>query len=146
MTFPTGLAEGDVLMVDVAHLADGRHAVGREIPKLAGGEPDQSVLALFRHELSHVAGCTDELGAFVGVHFHIVDKGTDRDVCHGKSIAGLDVGVSAAPDNVAHFQAVGSKDVTLFAVLVLQQRNVSRTIGVVLDGLNRLRSCRFCPA
>jgi len=53
-----------------------------------------------------------------------------------EGVAGLDVGVSAAPHGVAHFQAVGSEDVAFLAVLLLQQRDVSRTVGVVLDGLN----------
>ena len=40
-------------------------------------------------------------------------------------------------DHVAHVQIVGSEDVRFFAVLVLDQRDVRGTVGVVFDGQDR---------
>ena len=91
VAFPAGLADGDVLVVDVADLADGRLALRGEVAQLAGGEADQSVFALFRHQLRHVAGGADELGALFGVDLDVVDEGTDRDAGHRQGVAGLDI-------------------------------------------------------
>ena len=65
------------------------------ISQLTGGEPDQGVSAFFSHQLSHDASGTGQLRALAGVQLNVVDKGTNRDVQHGQSIAGLDVGASA---------------------------------------------------
>ena len=43
-------------------------------------------------------------------------------------------GVGTGNDGVADFQAVGGDDITFFAVLILHQRNVSGTVGVVFQG------------
>lgn len=42
--------------------------------------------------------------------------------------------VGAADDGVAHGEAEGSEDVSLFAVRVVQESDVCRAVGVVLDG------------
>ena len=39
-------------MVDVADLADGGHAVRRNVAQLAGRQTDQRISAFFRHQLS----------------------------------------------------------------------------------------------
>ena len=75
-----GLAEVHVLVVDVAHLADGGHAVDGHVAQLAGGQADQGVLAFLGHQLGHVAGAAHQLGALAGVQLDVVDDGTHRDV------------------------------------------------------------------
>src|SRR5215204_1586659 len=50
-TAAAGLADRDVLVIDVADLADRRHAFGIDLPDLARGQLDRRVLAFTRHEL-----------------------------------------------------------------------------------------------
>src|ERR1700731_943820 len=45
------LADGDVLVIGVAHLADGRHALDQHLAGLAGGQLEQSVLAFLGDQL-----------------------------------------------------------------------------------------------
>ena len=134
MTLTTGLADVHVLMVDVAHLADGSNAVQGNVAHLTGRQTHQSVTILLSHQLSLVAGGANQLAALTGVQLHVVDDGTDGDVGERQSVAGLDVGVGAGHHGVAHLQALGSQDVALHAVLILDQGDVSAAVGIVLQG------------
>ena len=51
---------------------------------------------------------------------------------HG--VARLDVGLGAAHDRVAHLQTLRVDDVSLLAIDVVQQRDASGAVGIVLDG------------
>ena len=76
-------------MVDVADLADGGHAVRRNVAQLAGGQTDQRISAFFCHQLSLDAGGAGQLSAFAGIQLHVVDEGTDRDVGQRQRVAWL---------------------------------------------------------
>src|SRR5208337_4842447 len=93
-----GLAELDVALLGVAHLAH-RGPAGRvDPPDLAGRHPQLGVAAL------------------VGVH-----HGAGRDAAQRQRVARLDVGPGAALHPVAHRQALRADDVALLAVRVVQQ-------------------------
>ena len=121
-------------MVDVAYLANGRHAVYRYVSQLAGWQSDQCLVAFFCHQLSHDTGCTSKLCALAWVKLNVVDEGTNRNVCQRQCVTGLDVCFCAGFDHVANLQSVRSDDVSLLAVFVLYQCDVSRTVRVVLEG------------
>src|SRR3954447_9920416 len=59
--------------------------------------------------------------------------GADRDVAQRQAVAGLDVGARTVLDPVALPQPVRREDVTLLAVLVVQQRDPGGAVRVVLD-------------
>ena len=92
VAFPAGFADRDVLMVDVADLADAGVAVDVDVALFAGGEADQGVVPFLRHQLRHVAGRADQLGALAGVELDAVDEGTERNVRKGKRVAGTSGG------------------------------------------------------
>ena len=54
----------------------------------------------------------------------------------GRALPGLMSAPAPDTDGVANIQASGSDDVALLAVLVLDQRDVSGTVGIVLQGEN----------
>ena len=62
-------------------------------------------------------------------------EGTDGDRGKGKRVADLDVGVGTRYYLVAYLKTLGSEDVGLFAVCVLNQRDERGTVGIVLDCL-----------
>ena len=128
VAFTASFTDRYVFMVDVAYLANGCHAGYRNVSQLAGWQSDQRHVAFFCHQLSHDAGCARKLCALTWVKLNVVDEGTNRDVGQRQSVAGLDVCVSARLDNIADLQAVGSDDVSLLAVLVLNQRDVSGAV------------------
>ena len=62
-----------------------------------------------------------------------MDGRTGRDVAQRQVVAHLDVGVRASLDDGALLQPLRRDDVTLFAVEVVQERDVRGAVRVVLD-------------
>jgi len=129
-----GLAERDVLVIDVRHLADGGAAVEVHLADLGGGQADLGVVAVFGHQRRGDAGRADQLAAATLVQLDVVDHRPEGDVPQAERVTGLDVGVAARHDLVAGLEAVGGQDVGLLAVCVVQQRDARGAVGVVLDG------------
>ena len=93
-----------------------------------------------------VPAAAGQLRALAGIELHVVDEGTGGDVGQGQGVAGLDVGLGAGGDDVAHLQADGGDDVALLAVFILKQGDMGAAVGIVLQGLRRWRPCRSCSA
>jgi hypothetical protein len=74
-----------------------------------------------------------ELAAPARLELDVVDDRADRDAAQRQGVAGRDVGVLAGRDRHADAQPRGREDVGLLAVDVVQQRDVCRAVGVVLD-------------
>src|SRR5918993_2773903 len=129
-----GLAEALVLVIQVADLADGRHAAQRDAPHLARRQPDGGVVALLGEELGRRAGGPDDLAALAGDELDVVDRGAQRDVRQRQRVADPSVGAGARDDDVADLEAVGQQDVALFAVAVVEQADPRGAVRVVLDG------------
>ena len=120
-------------MLDVGDLADGGEAGGQHLADFTGGHTQQGVLAFLGHELGIGASGAAELTAATGVQFDIVQHRTHRNAGHGKRVAGLDVGLFAGHDHVALLHTQGCKDIAFFTVGIVQQRDASGTVRVVLD-------------
>src|SRR3989441_10309748 len=75
-----GLADRHVLVVEVADLADGGHAVQRDVPHLTRGQLEGGAVALFGEQLRLRARAPAELGAAALVQLDVVHEGADRDV------------------------------------------------------------------
>src|SRR2546422_8835576 len=69
-----------VLVVEVADLADGGHAVQRDGPHLARGQLEGGTVALFGQQLRLSARAPAELGAAALVQLDVVHEGADRGV------------------------------------------------------------------
>src|SRR5919107_3785484 len=75
-----GLAVRDVLVLDVADLADGRVADDGDAPDLARGHAHLRVVAFLGDELREAAGRAHELAALAGPELDVVDLRAERDV------------------------------------------------------------------
>src|SRR5207244_13640334 len=87
-----GLPAGDVLVVDVPDLADGRAARERHAPHLAGREAKDAVALVLRDELDAGPGAARELPALARLQLDVVHERPGRDVLERQRVAGLDVG------------------------------------------------------
>ena len=76
-------------------------------------------LAFFCHELCFGACSTNELSAFARLELDVVNHGTYGDVRKRECVADDDVGIGAALDRVAYFEAVRCEDVALFSVCIV---------------------------
>ena len=65
-----------------------------------------------------------------------MDYGTYRDVLDRQCVARLDVCACGRNNDITNREALGSDDVSLLAVFVLNQRNVCGTVRIVFNGQN----------
>ena len=121
-------------MLLVSDLADRGHALDEDHPHLAAGQTEGGVLALFGHDLGRHSGRADHGAAPAGLHLDIVDEGADGDVPKLGGVAGLDVHARSGLDHLADGKAVGSQDVPLLPVEIVDEGDPRRAVGIVLDG------------
>ena len=133
MALAASLTDLNILMLQIANLTDAGGAVGADDAHLAGRHTDLGVGALLCHQLSISAGGTNQLGALAGMHFHIVDHGTDGNVGNGQAVAGLNVGSGGGQNLVAGLQAHRGNDIALLAIFILNQSDVGAAVGIVLQ-------------
>ena len=129
----TGLSDDDVGVLGVADLADGRAAGHEDAAHLGGRHTDDGVLALLTHELASGTSGTGDSSALTRLELDCVDQGTNGDLGKRHGVAGLDVGASAGHDGIANLEALGSQDVALLAVHVVEQSDASRAVRIVLN-------------
>ena len=129
---PSGFADAEVFMIDVAYLTDGRPAFDEDLANLPGGKADLGITLLLGHQLSVGACGTDQLTATPQLDLNIMDEGTKGDVFQRYRIARLDVSPVAAYDHVPHFHLRRGDNISFLAVPVVQQGNPGATIGIVL--------------
>src|SRR5581483_2164196 len=129
-----GLAARDVLVVDVADLADGRAARERDAAHLARREAQDGKALVLRDELDARAGGAGHLRALPRLQLDVVHERAGRDELERQRVADLDVGRGAGLDGRSDAQLRGREDVGLRAVGVMEQRDARRPVRVVLDG------------
>src|SRR6202011_2618347 len=79
------------------------------------------------------AGRTRELAAAPGLQLDVVHDRADRHPRELHAVTHGDVGAGTRGDGHADAQPLGREDVALLAVDIVQQRDVGRAVGVVLD-------------
>src|SRR5581483_958105 len=120
------LAVRFVFMVDIAHLADGGHALHRHAPHFARRQFQQRHAAFSRNQLRLRARRTGHLPALARTQLDIVNHGAGGNVLEWKSVTGKDVGFGAGGDRAPNFEADGSNNVSLLPVDVIQKRDARR--------------------
>src|SRR3712207_2126595 len=128
-----GLAHRHVLVVGVADDADRGAALRAHHPHLARGQAQRGHAALLGHQLDARAGRAAELAAAPWLELDVVHERADRHHRQRHRVVERDVGPAAGLHGHAHAQPVGREDVALLAVPVVQERDVGRPVGVVLD-------------
>src|SRR2546428_3751139 len=84
-----GLAEGDVLVLEVADLPDGGAAGEAHPSQLARGELHERVVALLRHQLDGGARTAAELAPAPLAQLDVVDHRAERNQREGQAVPGL---------------------------------------------------------
>src|SRR5918995_3570683 len=141
----TGLADLDVLVVDVADLTEGRHAVEMDQTNLARRHPDLRIVTDLGHHLGGRPGRADHLSTLARRELDVVHLRTGRDVAQRQGVTRPDRRVRAGDDHVAHPDAEWRQHVALLAVDVEEQRDPGRAVRVVLDGRDLGRHAGLVP-
>src|SRR5687767_10681736 len=95
-----GLAPTDVLVVEIADLANRRRTVDVDLAGLTGRQTDLRLGAFLCHQLRAGAGRASHLTTATGLELDVVDGGAHRDVLQRQRVAGLDVRSFTGGDGV----------------------------------------------
>jgi hypothetical protein len=88
MSLATSLAQLDVAVIQVPHLADCGIAALTDQAYFTGGKAHLSVIAFFRQELGGSTCCPDQLGAFPLLKLDVVHQRADWNIRNGQAVAG----------------------------------------------------------
>ena len=132
-----GLAQNHILVLRVADLANGRVAIFIHLADFARRQPDLRVTLVARHQRGRAARRTHHLAAPAGSQFDVVNGKTDRNRLERQRIADFRRSRRPAGNGAADLDARRRDDVSLFAVLVLQQRQARRTHRIVFNRRDR---------
>src|SRR6266568_1843163 len=110
-----GLAEGFVLMVKIAHLADRRHALYGKLANFAGRQLHQSNFTFLAEKLRRGPCGPNHLPAATRIQLQVVHHRAGWNVLELQRIARKDVRAFAGRNRRSHFQAHGMEDVALVA-------------------------------
>src|ERR1035437_6047053 len=102
-----GLADGDVLVLEVADLADRGVAVHAHAPELARGHAKKRVRALLRHELRPGSGRARHLPAAARFELDVVHDCAERNRLERKRIPDHDVDRDSGDDRLADRETGG---------------------------------------
>src|SRR5580693_5542039 len=130
---PSGFADRHILVIDVADLPDRRHAVLRNLARLARRQLHQRVLFFLRHQLCRSTRRAHHLSALARLEFQVVNLRAWGNVAQRQRVAHKNVGIRTTDHLLPHLQAFGLKDVALLAVGIRQQRYARRTVRIVLN-------------
>src|SRR5690606_32249036 len=114
-------------------LPNRRAALQMNLPNLTARETNLAPVALLRHELGGHASGTAKLTTAALLQLDVVNRGAERDEAQRQAVAGLDVGMPAGNHRIADLQAIGSQNVRLHAVRVMQKRDTRRAVRIVLN-------------
>src|SRR6266545_3680595 len=101
-----GFANRDVLVIEIADLADGPKALHVDLADLARRHLDRRVAAFLRHELHGRSGAARDLTALSRPQLHVVQLGAEWNVLERQRVARQDVDVLTRDDGIADLEAV----------------------------------------
>ena len=122
-------------VIEVAYLTDSCLTLNRNVSHFAAGKFKRCKSAFFRHKLRSHTGGSRHLTALTGLKFHVVYHSTYGNILQGKAVAYLDIRFRARNNAVTDGKSDRSENISLFAVRIINGRDVRRSVGIVFDGL-----------
>ncbi len=98
---------------------------------LPGRKFDLGIPSLFGHKLC-ISPCTAcYLRPLARLHLNIVDLGTQGYVAKRQNIAWFNVGSGTGNHRIVYKKLMGSHNIALFPVCIIEQGDAGRSIGIV---------------
>ncbi len=140
MPVSTGFANPNILMLRIAHSAYRRSAFLANHSHFAARQNNTNPVTLFGDYLRSVTGAANHFAALTRRHFNIVNLETRRYRTQRHRIARLRLANSTALHPITNLYAKGSKNISLFTVRIVQQRNEAIPVRIIFDARNRSRN------
>ena len=135
-TAASGLAKGLVFVIDIPDLPNGCFAAYGDHPHLTGRQTQNGIFPFFGDKLRAAAGRPRQLGSLTRFQFDVVHHRPQGNVNQPEAIPRLYIRIFARKDRVTYGKAYRRKNIALFAILVVEESNMSRAVGVVFDAGN----------
>ena len=145
-TVAAGLSEHDVHVLRVSDRADSGTACGRNTPNFPGRQRDLRPLRLASNQHGRRSGRTTQTAAATCLEFHVVNLHAQRDRRHWQTVSDFRRRCFTTLHGCASLQTLGGEDKTLLAIGVLDQRDTTGAIWVVLNRLHLAWNIIFVPA
>lgn len=145
MAFRTGLTQGYVGLIFIAHLTNCRHTFNVNHAHFTGRQAKRGVFPFPSLQLRGTTRPADELTSLTPTQLDIVYHQSNRNRFEWQGIAGTDIGFGTGQDPIADVKPVGCDDVAFFAINIVQQGDTSRAVGIVFDRGDLSRDAGFIP-
>ena len=109
-------ADGNILMIEIADLPDGRHTGSQNSPHLPGLQSHLHIAFFAAHNLGKTAGAADQLPALARLQLDVVDRGPQRHRGQGKRIPWTDFRSRTGLHHVIDAQPLGHQNVAFLSV------------------------------
>jgi hypothetical protein len=143
MPHSASLTPTQVLMLNVANLPDGRPTFRPNLTHLTRRENEDRPFIISRQQSSRSTSTADQLTPLSNVHLDIVNVQTGRNILERHCIAVLRLNDRTTLNRVTRSQTSGGKNISLLAISVLNQSNMTRPIRIVLNGCNQPENAVF---
>jgi hypothetical protein len=140
---PAGLSQGSVFVVYVSNLSDGCPARNWNHPHFGRRQSQNSVASFFGDQLSAATCGPSQLCPFARFQLHIVNHCTQRDIGKTQAITRFYVSIAGSQHHVPHRKPNRSKDISFFAIPVVEEGNIGRPIRIVFNAGNFGRNILF---
>ena len=130
-------------MLGVADLSNGCHTDDRNFANFTRGHSELCLIAFFSDDLCKTTGRADHLAAFSRTELNVVNLCTERYILDRQRISRQNIGLFAAQDHRSNRQSDRCDNVTLFAVGILDQRDMGRAVRIVFERSDLSGNSRF---
>ncbi len=136
MPVSSGLADTNILMIQVSDLTNSGPALQTNHSQLTGGQGQMSPMAVLSGQAGDSTGGAYQLASTSGGHFDVVYFHSRRNSGQRHGISDLGLDLCPGEDLLADLQAQRSQDISLLTIGIVQASNMAGTVGVILDGSN----------
>ena len=134
---PTSLADHNVHVLGIADNADRCPAGRRNTPDLAAWQIDLGPIGVTGRQHCTRPRRTTKHAATAWLHLNIVDRHPQRDLKQRKAIAYRRCRPRTAIKRLPGLKSLGSQDITLLTILVVQKGDARRAVGIVLNRVDQ---------
>ena len=133
-TGSSGFAQHDRHMIPVTNLSNRRPTGGRNAANLATGQGDLRPIGLARHQRGIRTGAATHAATAPGQQLDAMNRGTKRDILERQRIPDRWRRGRAVEQLSPNLQSIGSQDISLFAVGIMEQGDAGTSIRIVFNG------------
>jgi hypothetical protein len=139
--FATCLAEAGIANIRIANLTDRGIALSAYHPNFPRRELEGNKVSFLSGHLSTSSGCPYQLPPPSRNQFHIVNYCTQGNIAKRQSITDLNRSVWPRANYGSYCQTSRMKNVSLFPVLIVEQRNTGVAVGIIFNRRNLSWNC-----